>query len=212
MVRIDHARWATALTEPLHAEAAARLDEWFAAGRPAVARRGGCRSGAGVSAGVALPPSSGRLRLAFSVDRAAIRSIDLPPRLRDVIGCAPASWRDGLRRLAREADARALSFRVFGSLAWQWSTAMRYVSARSDVDLLFSPETKAALEAGVVLLRAWQASHALRADGEIVFPDGRAVAWREWDACTSRVLTKSSVGVALASRGQLLRMLAYDGR
>jgi phosphoribosyl-dephospho-CoA transferase len=42
----------------------------------------------------------------------------------------------------------------------------------------------------------------VRLDGELVFPDGAAVAWREWHACrggrTRRLLVKRLDGATLA--------------
>ncbi|MPY88703.1 MAG: malonate decarboxylase holo-[acyl-carrier-protein] synthase [Luteitalea sp.] len=209
IVRVDGANWVEALTTPLDREATSLLRAWFDLGRPAVARGTTGRSPrVSVSLGVAFPPSRGRLRLAFSVGREAIRSVDPPPRLRAVIGCAPADWRQGLTRLEQEAQLKGLSFHTFGSLAWQFLTTMSYITARSDIDLLLYPRTEAALEDGVALLRTWQASQEVHADGEIVLPDGRAVAWREWDQRASLVLTKGPDGVALASRRELLGVFA----
>jgi phosphoribosyl-dephospho-CoA transferase len=206
---IDAVRWRAALTGALAEEHSTLLASWFGAGRPAVVT--GARTGSVASIvplGVPLPPSMGRLRIALSLRREAVRAVSPPPRLRTALACAPAAWRPGLASLEARASAAGVTFRTFGSLAWQFLTGLPYLTERSDVDLLFHPTTRTSLEAGVALLWEWQASHGLRADGEIVLPDGRAVAWREWLQPAAEVLAKGRTGVALVPRAELLRTLA----
>jgi phosphoribosyl-dephospho-CoA transferase len=110
-----------------------------------------------------------------------------PLALERVIAAAPATWQDGLARL-NEA-ARGLSIKVYGSLALQAITGLSYVRPASDIDLLFAPRTTAELRAGLDLLQSHAAG--LPLDGELVFPSGVAVAWREWlQAGTRRMLVK----------------------
>ena len=66
------------------------------------------------------------------------------------------------------------------------------------------PRDRAELDAGTLLL----ASHLdkLPLDGEILFPSGQAVAWKEWfttSAHTERVLVKSQASVKLGTRAEL---------
>jgi phosphoribosyl-dephospho-CoA transferase len=95
---------------------------------------------------------------------------------------------------------------VFGSLAMQTLTGERYLGDSSDIDLLLRPRDHAQLAAGLALV----ASHAgrLPLDGEIEFPLGHAVSWKEWlGACTDpadRVLAKRLDAVALLRRDTLL--------
>ncbi len=47
------------------------------------------------------------------------------------------------------------------------------------------------------VLREWERTHGLRADGELRFADGAAIAWRELGSAAARVLVKRDDGVAL---------------
>jgi phosphoribosyl-dephospho-CoA transferase len=119
---------------------------------------------------------------------------------------APERWRDLLGELLAQADGLALQ--VYGSLAMQAITGQRYLTPRSDIDLLFAPASRAALGAGIELLARYGA--VLPLDGEIVFPSGDAVAWKEWinaERDGARVLVKDARSVRLAPSAQLLATL-----
>jgi phosphoribosyl-dephospho-CoA transferase len=74
----------------------------------------------------------------------------------------------------------------------------------SDIDLLFFPANRNALDAGLALLERYSA--VLPLDGEIVFPSGDAVAWKEW-LNADRVMVKDAVTVRLAPTAALLATL-----
>jgi phosphoribosyl-dephospho-CoA transferase len=106
--------------------------------------------------------------------------------------------------------------RVFGSLAMQTLTGDRYLGAGSDVDLLLRPLDGAQLDVGLALV----ARHAqsLPLDGEIEFPFGHAVSWKEWLGAETqqgadRVLAKHLDTVTLLRRDELLGQFdAIEGR
>jgi phosphoribosyl-dephospho-CoA transferase len=159
-----------------------------------------------VSLGIALQPNGEGIkrRIAMRAQLAHVtRRIPALP-LRDALCAAPAAWLPALDAL--NSDLPGL--RVYGSLALQALTGLRYLTESSDIDLLASPLTTAELAAAIELL----ATHAagLPLDGEIVFPDGGAVAWKEWRNATrdkARVLVKSIDAVRLADTASLLATL-----
>ena len=109
---------------------------------------------------------------------------------------AQASWRVVCRSLERlGAEAR-----VYGSYGWQQVTGMAYVRDSSDIDLLVTVATSRRADAVSALLDR-TAFEVPRLDGEIVFDDGAAVAWREWAAwragSAAQVLVKRVSGAAL---------------
>ncbi|MCS6478417.1 malonate decarboxylase holo-[acyl-carrier-protein] synthase [Burkholderia thailandensis] len=112
--------------------------DWAARGWPLIVRR---RSpcDAGVPLGLPLPPSAGKRRVALAAAREQIEAVRAPPALGDVIGGAPPAWRPTLARLRALADAHCVDCRVFGSLAWQTLTGLRYLSDESDLDVLLMP-------------------------------------------------------------------------
>lgn len=186
------------------------VQRWVAAGRPLIVRTQppAALAAGRLGVGLPLPPAQGKRRLALEVDRAHVVNIRPPPLLRDTIPSLPEAWRVAALRVAEGADGLGLALRVFGSAAWQTLTGASYLSAGSDLDLLWEPASHAQLDAMNGLLREWQRSSGVRVDGEIVFGD-RAVSWREWQQApaSARLLVKHLRGVALCTRSELLRGL-----
>ncbi len=84
---------------------------------------------------------------------------------------------------------------------------MRYITHSSDIDLLLQPATHAELHAGLLLMAGH--ARALPLDGEVIFPDGSAVAWKEWMTAIAasghpRVLAKDNRRVRLVKTEDLL--------
>lgn len=152
-----------------------------------------------------------RKRIAFVALPEDVARTAMPLLLADAMASAPDRWRNGLAELAGAAERAGVTLRAFGSLAWQHLTGQTCMTARSDVDLLFHPASVQQVDEGLELLSA-HASH-LPLDGEIVFPNGDAVAWKEWrQARTSsagcRVLVKHLGGVRLVPAAQMLTLFS----
>jgi phosphoribosyl-dephospho-CoA transferase len=96
-------------------------------------------------------------------------------------------------------DCRATA-RVFGSHGWQALSGLDHLHPGSDLDLWVSVDDAAHADAVTRLLQSFAASSP-RLDGEIVFGDGTAVAWREWADWRSgrarAVMVRGLTGVAL---------------
>jgi phosphoribosyl-dephospho-CoA transferase len=204
LVWLTPAGWDAALALAPHAA----LHQWRDHDWPAVVRRQ--EPGLGnnmVCLGMPLPASYGvrqRVALVSHVDHVARRQAPLP--LNDVIGAAPPAWLAGLVALQRATSS--FDLRVYGSLAMACVTGEAHLRPESDIDLLLRPATAGELGAGIALL----AEHAalLPLDGEIVFPSGEAVAWKEWlaaDHSRARVLAKSRDAVRLVEPAHLLATL-----
>ncbi|CAD0306081.1 malonate decarboxylase holo-[acyl-carrier-protein] synthase [Xanthomonas hortorum] len=194
------ARW-----QALTPGAQPRLQQWFAAGLPAVVARGdGSEAPGTLRLGVPLPPSEGKQRLALSASSVDIARSTAPLLLDAVIAHAPTDAQPALQALLVQTRANALQPRVFGSFAWQALTGLAYVHAQSDLDLSWSIETPEQAHAVVTLLQRWEQRHGLRADGELLLADdGTAVNWREYAGSAQQVLVKSNHGCRLASRTAL---------
>lgn len=190
------------------------LKRWQRTGWPAIVRR--MESGTEpdqVCLGIALPPdpvTRHKVRIAFHAPVSEISRSSRPLALSAAIASTPPRWRHPMGLLAAEIGQHDLTFEVYGSLALQALTATSYVTEQSDIDILFSPTTRRQLETGVALLQQY-AKH-LPLDGEIRFPSGQAVAWKEWaqalhDCDHSRVLVKESLGVRLVTTSALMASL-----
>lgn len=193
--------------QPGHAPALAR---WRDADWPLVARRRDAdAAGDEQCLGLPLPPdpaSGAKARLALRVPRGAVARCAPPLTLKAALAAARPEWREALGALQQEA--LGMTLRVYGSLAMQTLTGLPYVGAGSDVDLLFCPISTQQLHAGLELLG--RQTEALPLDGEIIFPDGQAVAWKEWLFAVknrNQVLVKADALVRLTDTHALLATL-----
>lgn len=183
------------------------IDLWRRKDWPTIVRRNDAGAATGiVSLGIALPPGDDgvkrRIAVRAQLAQVARRTPALP--LRDALHAAPVAWRPGLAAL----NSALPWLHAYGSLALQTLTGLRYLTESSDIDLLASPLTTAELAGAIELL----STHAdmLPLDGEIVFPNGDAVAWKEWRNAArdkARVLVKSIDAVRLADTASLLATL-----
>jgi phosphoribosyl-dephospho-CoA transferase len=106
--------------------------------------------------------------------------IALPPvLLRDAApDGAGREWQPVLAALLDLGEAVETTPRVFGALLWQHTTGLPYLTARSDLDLLWSISDERSAP------RSWSGCSGLtrspvRLDGELELPDGAGVNWRE---------------------------------
>lgn len=167
-----------------------------------------------VALGLPLPPdaASGKKgRISFSAHDTEIMRSEPAIGIHEVRAALPVCWRHAHTDLCKQLGVAHLDLQVYGSLAMQASTGLPYLGEQSDIDLLFSPRSHRELQQGLALL----ADHAQRLplDGEIVFPSGRAVAWKEWLQVSQSsdnvyVLTKSIGSVALIRADELLAELS----
>jgi phosphoribosyl-dephospho-CoA transferase len=195
------AAWAAALPGQ-HAA----IEQWRHADWPTVVRRADAGLAADqVSLGIPLPPAldgtKGRIALNVSANNVGRRA--RPIALADAARSAPGHWRAAL-----DALAGCMPLHAYGSLAMQALTGQRYLTPASDIDLLFFPASRDALRAGLAVLE--QHAAGLPLDGEIMFPSGAAVAWKEWINAgrhQARVLVKDAGAVRLAPMAELLATL-----
>lgn len=192
------------LKRRLPAETWAIVADWLDRNRPAIVRRRTENDPEDtIPLGIPLPPHQGRQRIALQAPVSAVREIRPPLTLRQVILSAPAAWQAPLSELDARFTAEGLELRVFGSLAWQHITKESYLTARSDVDLLLRPQSRVPLERALAILTDWERQTTLRADGEVLLPDGAAVAWRELLRAQHSVLVKSAHAVMLRPAAEL---------
>jgi phosphoribosyl-dephospho-CoA transferase len=115
--------------------------------------------------------------------------------------------------LDRQAAEAGATLRVFGSLALQTLTGLPYLTPSSDIDLLLTPASLRQLDDVMRLVCA--AAEQLPLDGELVFPGGQAVAWKEWANAARagdgmRVLAKDMRGVRLMTQAELRMLLEAE--
>jgi phosphoribosyl-dephospho-CoA transferase len=164
-----------------------------------------------VPAALPLPPYLGKRRLAFSFPSGDAVTALPPVLLCDAARTAPAEWQPVIGALLDLGDAVGTAPRVFGALLWQHATGLPYLSARSDLDLIWSIlDERTALSLVERLLRL-DAESPVRLDGELELPDGAGLNWRELAQSradpSDELLVKTMDGVEMRTRAALFRML-----
>lgn len=201
--------WAT-----LHAQASqdlvaqAVVQHWHTQRLPlVVGRQAGALSQDGVTLGLPAPAQWERRRLSFALPVSQLAYSGRFPRLSE------ATSRQRWRRRGQALDF-ALgellghsvgAVQVYGSFGWQCLTGLRYLRDESDLDLRLAVPDLSVAQAVVRLLAAQ--SLPCRIDGELVFPGGCAVAWREiaqlLEGRVPQVLAKRLDGIALIGLAEL---------
>jgi phosphoribosyl-dephospho-CoA transferase len=193
------------------------VEMWRQADWPAIVRRADTDLLPGqLSVGIATPPGPSdrcKQRIGFRVPQSDVKKVLPPLSLAEINDVTPHRWRPFLTALDKEAAGAGLTVCVYGSVALQAVTRQRYITAASDIDVLLRPIAREQLYRGLDLLDLYAGS--LPLDGEIVFPYGQAVAWKELSETLrakkgSRVLVKEMRGVYLATTNTLLATMKDD--
>lgn len=173
------------------------LAHWAARRLPLVVTRQDRPAGDTVALGLPAPGRWARRRLAISVPRCDVLYFDEFPLADQLPRVLPASARPAWRTLCASLRAVNANARVYGSHGWQLLSGLDHVRVGSDIDLWLSVSNEAQADAAAACMQS--ASDALpRLDGELMFDDGAAVAWREWLAWRAgrvkSLLVKTLVG------------------
>jgi phosphoribosyl-dephospho-CoA transferase len=211
LLRVEPAAWDAMLRRHPGLAGLPLVADWAQLRRPVMVRRRmvGDLAG-GVPAALPLPPIHGKRRLAFNFASGTATATRPPVLLRDAVRTAPAGWQPVIAALLDLGETVGTTPRVFGALLWEHVTGLPYLTAQSDLDLLWSisDERKAVLL--VERLLRLDADGPVRLDGELVLPDGSGVNWRELAQSIANpgheVLVKTMEGVEARTWVALFRM------
>lgn len=137
----------------------------------------------------------------------SVISQSTPLSLVNIVPCFIAKS-SSLTKIIRKLELLNLKPCIYGSFSWQIITKKNYTHADSDLDILLHVSMHHQLKQIVLLLNALAVASGRRIDGELIFPDGYAVAWREWFSDSDRILCKGFRGVKFIHRNALLEQLA----
>lgn len=196
LVRLNEQGWAAVQSLPWDAEARGCLTFWAEQQLPLVVTQQPARlPDDHIALGLAAPLRWNRRRLAMQVPMSGIFFFDEFLKAADITALLPPTLHGAWLNLVSALDAR-----VYGSFGWQQLTGLSYLHADSDLDLCVSVDDAAAADLAAAAMSDAAFSRP-RLDGELIFPDGRAVAWREWQAWRARrvdcILVKRLHGVAM---------------
>jgi phosphoribosyl-dephospho-CoA transferase len=181
LARLSGSGWAAVLRHPWDEEARDCLAHWASHQLPLVVTRQPADAVADgwIALGLPAPARWDRRRLALQVPYATLDGIGEFPRLADIQELLPPPARDAASELLGRLDACHSTARVFGSYGWQAISGLDHVRTDSDLDLSIPIEGAVHADAAVRALESFDAVRP-RLDGELIFGDGAAVAWREW--------------------------------
>ncbi|HVI88293.1 MAG TPA: malonate decarboxylase holo-[acyl-carrier-protein] synthase [Dongiaceae bacterium] len=200
-VKVEVAAWAALIATRPDLADEPLVTGWAQRRFPLIVRRGvGGADDKLVALGLPLPPSHGKRRIAVALPRDTISEIAAPPLLSEAAQMAPEHWQDVIRRLV----ALSQEVRCFGSLAWQYLTGLPYLSAGSDLDLLWSLPDADDLDGLLAAVAHLERDAPMRIDGEIIGTQG-GVNWRELhQVASSEVLLKGLHEICMIERAAFL--------
>lgn len=203
LLHVAPAVWASALVHCPSLTDLPLVQSWADRGWPAIVRRPAATEDPGlVPIGLPLPPALGKRRLALLLPPDGVLQRSSPPLLRVAAKIADPNWQFTIASLLALGDQTRVEPSAFGSLMWQHQTGLPYLSPRSDLDVLWPVSSGFDVFSLVLSIAEIQRDAPMSIDGEIIFPDGAAVNWRELCAARRRadrasVLVKSMEGVRL---------------
>jgi phosphoribosyl-dephospho-CoA transferase len=202
LARLTVAGWAAVLARPWDAQAHDCLTHWASHRLPLVVTRQSTDVGASglIALGLPAPARWERRRIAVQVPRTSVLRFDEFAVLSEVLSSLPRSARAEAGDLQAGLASCGATTRVYGSYGWQAMSGLDHVRPDSDLDVWVAVEDAAHADAVASTLRCFAAERP-RLDGELIFADGTAVAWREWiewrAGRTRAVLVKRLTGAAL---------------
>jgi len=160
------------------------LGEWADRGWPVIVRRRGEVDNRHlVPVGVPLPPAAGKRRVALLIPPEGILQRSRPPLLHASASAADPNWRSTIDALVAVGARSDVEPAAFGSLLWQHLTGLAYLTPNSDLDVLWQIPANFDVHSLIRNIAQVQRDAPGHIDGEIIFPDGSAVNWRElWNA------------------------------
>jgi phosphoribosyl-dephospho-CoA transferase len=208
LVWLTPAAWDAIEAQDWDAEARELLALWQQRRLPLVVGRKRCETAVGqISLGLPAPKDWGYRRFALAAPEQSVSVSGLFPTLLQV--SRARRWPSALNGFALAMSERRLRVSVYGSHGWQHLTGMPYVHRNSDLDVSVQVDD---LQTAMELVNQLQAlQEGPRLDGEMVFPSGRAIAWRELHQLAhgqvTQVLLKDRDSVVLANMDALPPLL-----
>lgn len=184
---LSAAGWCDVLGRPWEAEERDCIAHWADRHLPlVVTRQHAPRSNgdAPISLGLSASARWRRRHVAVQLPPSGVAWFSEFPVLQEAVHQLPRPMRPTLQALAADLAAMGVRARAYGSVGWQSLTGVPYLHGRSDLDLWLAVDEAAQADDAVAALERRAPRH-LRLDGELMFTDGSAVAWREWAAWRS---------------------------
>lgn len=210
LVYLRHGSPFNFLCDAVNPELAAAVSDWIERQRPLVVSRQ-TRQPPSLTLALTLPARLDRQRLAATFQRQDVIAVHPALTVSACLAALPLACRHPLAMLEECILASGARLGVFGSLAWETLSGEAYRHAASDIDLICDIDSPAQLHSCLAALQQAASQFPCRLDGELRFPSGDAVAWRELAGQLAlpegQVLVKGERNVGLRSVATLLATL-----
>jgi len=184
-----------------------RIAAWISAGHPLVVARQVSDSHQTLL-GLTLPAIEGKRRVGCLVDAVDVDRITPPLAISAILDSIPHGLDIPLMALARTIKACDAELGLFGSLAWEILTGKQYRNEHSDVDVICDIHSLKQVPQVLEALKKAAAALPCGLDGEIRFPNGHAVSWKElaniWPSDEAQILVKAPYAVFLSTISTLI--------
>jgi phosphoribosyl-dephospho-CoA transferase len=183
------------------------LRDWVGRGLPLIVRRP-CLSEdkSSVFAGLALPPTPSKRRLAFCLPVSFLSKFSEPPFWQDCLSPTSPDINAIVEPIQHAATVSELSLQAFGSYAWQHHTGLPYVTEQSDVDLLVPIDSKLRWRTFQRSMEGVSQSFP-KIDLEIVINRNASFNWWEFNATGKRMLFKGNSSVWIGDKNTVEGLL-----
>ncbi|MCV2217996.1 malonate decarboxylase holo-[acyl-carrier-protein] synthase [Thauera sp. Sel9] len=179
-----------------------QVQDWICRGRPLVVPRQAA-SATQIVLGLALPAHSDGKRLSIQVERKDISAVFPPMPLAKCLQILSGRDRDCLVWLDAAMHGAGVRIGIYGSMAWELVSGETYRNEASDLDVVCDVIEMNQVNMLLVALQKAAAGLSFPLDGEIRFPNGQAVAWRELLICRNtpgaKVLAKGDEEIELVA-------------
>jgi phosphoribosyl-dephospho-CoA transferase len=205
LLRVDPGGWLRALAPRPEVAMRPYVSDWVERGWPVIVRRyAGDEARDLVPVAISLPPPADKPGVALALRPSDILEHLPALALSACIAQAPAAWRETLQSLLEIAQRCGTVAWVFGSLLWQTLTGLTYLHEGSDVDLLWRVMHREQAQELVRAVARCALTSPVRIDGELLFPDGAGIHWREWQRGADEVIVRTLHRVERRASDRLL--------
>jgi malonate decarboxylase holo-[acyl-carrier-protein] synthase len=190
-----------------------RMAEMFETTRiPAIVRRHSCCDQGGIGVGISFPvhEDGQRLRFAAAVMPAEIEEVMTPYVLADQAVESSLPPLRALRKIRDLGLTQPGNLGVYGAVALQMVTRMRYVHDRSDLDLVIRRESIDTLRRFDRRLPALESENDIKIDVEVVLGDVGEVKLKELCSQQKTVLVKSITSVDIVNKCNAIGFLVSN--
>ena len=133
-----------------------------------------------------------------------VYKVDEPLLLSDILCILSQPLRLAAVKLITFFEDDAVALRVYGSAFWSYEGKNNRMNTQSDIDLLIQIKKSSDVHRIAKKCLAFSKDSGVSLDGEIEFPNGESVSWREFASGAEDLLVKTDIGPKLITKDLVL--------